>query len=278
MQTQKTSTDTYVLGQAPEAIQRLLKQGQLINPFMHRMLEEVGMSNGMNVLDLGCGPGDVSLLAAELVGKTGRVLGIDTNPAVLQLAQARAHEAGFEHVSFQASDVRHLELDQKYDAIVGRLILMYLPERAEILHRLAQHLRPGGILAFQEYDLSEDISRNYPPSALWQQAGSWVNQAFQRTGAETQMGLKLYRTSLEAVLPAPHMRYESVIDGGPLCPVYDLLADVIRALLPNLVKFGIATAEEIDIDTLADRLCAEIVRHNGVARAPAVVSAWIHKP
>jgi ubiquinone/menaquinone biosynthesis C-methylase UbiE len=277
MQTQKSSTETYVLGQAPEAIQRLLKQGQLINPFMRRMLEEVGMSSGMNVLDLGCGPGDVSLIAAELVGKTGRVLGIDTNPAVLQLARARAHEAGFEHVSFQASDVRDLDLDQEYDAIVGRLILMYLPERAEVLHRLAQRLRPGGVLAFQEYDLSEDISRCYPPSELWRQAGSWVNQAFQRVGAETQMGLKLYGSFLEAGLPTPRMRYESVIDGGPACPVYDLLSDVIRALLPNLVNFGIATFEEVDIDTLADRLRAEIVRHNGVARAPAVVSAWVRK-
>ncbi len=90
MQTQKPSTDMYVLGQAPEAIRRLLKQGQLLNPFTRKVLEEAGITTGMNVLDLGCGPGDVSLLAAELVGETGRVLGIDTNPAVLQIAQARA--------------------------------------------------------------------------------------------------------------------------------------------------------------------------------------------
>ncbi|MBO0784377.1 MAG: class I SAM-dependent methyltransferase [Ktedonobacteraceae bacterium] len=117
---QNPSNDTYVLGQAPEAIQRLLRQGQLINPFTRRVLEDAGITTGMNVLDLGCGPGDVSLLVAELVGETGRVLGVDSNPAVLQLAQARAQEAGFGHVSFQAEDIRNLMLDQEFDAIVGR--------------------------------------------------------------------------------------------------------------------------------------------------------------
>ena len=120
MQTQKSSTDTYVLGQAPEAIQRLLKQGQLLNPFTRRVLEEAG-------------------------------------------------------------------------------------------------------------------------------------------------------------LPAPQMRYEAVLAGGPASPIYELVADTVRALLPMLVKFGIATQEEVDIETLADRLRMEIASHHGVARSPALVSAWVRK-
>ena len=277
MERQKSSTDTYVLGQAPEAIQRLLRQGQLINPFTHRVLEEAGITAGMNVLDLGCGPGDVSLLAAELVGKTGRVLGVDTNPAVLQLAQMRAQEAGLRHVSFLEGDIRNITLDQEYDAIVGRFVLQYLPERAAILRRLMQHLRPGGVVAFQEYDLSTDSSLFSPPSPLWQQVWDWMTQTFQRAGAELQMGLKLYGTLLEAGLPAPQMRYEAVLAGGPTSPVYELYANTVRAALPMLVKFGVATAEDVDIETLADRLRAEIVSHQGVARSPALVSAWIRK-
>lgn len=280
-QNPSTATDTYVLGQAPEAIQRLLKQGQLLNPFTQRVFEESGITAGMNVLDLGCGPGDVSLLVAELVGERGHVLGVDSNPAVVHLAQARAQQAGFAHATFLAGDVRDLTLDQEYDAIVGRLILMYLPERATILRRLAQHLRPGGILAFQEYDLSDlsiDSTLCYPSSPLWQQTRNWINQAFQRAGAELQMGLKIYGTFLEAALPAPQLRYEAILAGGPQSPIYEFLADVVRALLPMLVQFGIATAEEVDIETLEDRLREEIVPHQGVARTPAIVSAWARKP
>ena len=278
MQTQKPSTNTYVLGQAPEAIRRLLKQGQLLNPFTRKLLEEAGITTGMNVLDLGCGPGDVSLLAASLVGSTGSVLGVDTNPAVLQLAQVRAQEAGFGQVSFQAGDINDLTLDQEYDAIVGRLVLQYLPERAAILRCLTQRLQPGGVVVFQEYDLSTDLSLFYPLSLLGQQVWSWITQAFQGAGAELQMGLKLYGTFLEAGLPGPQMRYEAVLAGGSASPVYELAADTVRALLPMLVKFGIATAEEVDIETLEDRLRTEIVSHQGVARSPAIVSAWVRKP
>jgi ubiquinone/menaquinone biosynthesis C-methylase UbiE len=274
----QSSTNTYALGQAPEAIQRLLYQSQLINPFTRRVLEEAGITTGMKVLDLGCGPGDVSLIAAELVGTSGSVLGIDTNPDVLQLASARAKAANLTHISFQATNVRDLTLDQQYDAIVGRLILMYLPERASILRRLTQHLRPGGIIAFQEFDLSKDISLFYPPSPIWHQGWDWVIQAFQKAGAETQMGLKLYAAFIEAGLSSPQMRFEAVFGGGPTSGVYKLLADTLRALLPMIVKFGIASAEEVDIETMEEHMRTEIVNSHGVARLPALVSAWVRKP
>jgi ubiquinone/menaquinone biosynthesis C-methylase UbiE len=278
VQTQIPLTDTYVLGQAPEAIQRLLKQGQLLNPFTRRMLEAAGITAGMRVLDLGCGPGDVSLLVAELVGETGHVVGVDANPGVLDLARARAQKAGLAQVSFLGRDIRELTLDQDYDAIVGRLILLYLPERADILRRLAQRLRPGGVVAFQEYDLFTDPNLLYPPSQLWQQTWSWIIQAFHRAGAELQMGSKLYSTFLEAGLSDPQMRYEAIVAGGPESPIYEFVADVVRALLPMLVKFGIATAEDVGIETLADRLGTEIVSRQGVARSPALVAAWTRKP
>src|SRR5262245_20734448 len=133
MLTQKPSPDAYILGHAPEAVLRLLKQGQLINPSTHRRFEEAGITSGMKVLDLGCGPGDVSLLAGEMVGKTGRVLGVDKNPVVLQVAQARAQEAGLTQISFLAADIREVKLEQQFDAIVGRFVLQYLTERAAIL-------------------------------------------------------------------------------------------------------------------------------------------------
>jgi SAM-dependent methyltransferase len=249
----------------------------MINPFTQHMLKEAGITTGMNVLDLGCGPGEVSLIAAELVGATGSVLGIDTNPDVLQLAHARAQDAGFKHASFLASDIRELALDQEYDAIVGRLILLYLPERLAILRRLTQHLRPGGVVAFQEYDMAGAADTTLPHSPFFEQVWTWMTQAFQRAGVEIRMGMKLHSTFLEADLPAPHLRHEADIGAGPDWLGYEVLANVVRALLPLIVKFGIATAEEVDIETLADRLREEIVSHNGVARSPALISAWVRK-
>jgi ubiquinone/menaquinone biosynthesis C-methylase UbiE len=75
-----------VLGHTSQAIQRLLNLAQIYQPFTRRMLVEAGITTGMQVLDVGCGPGDVSLLIAELVGETGSVLGIDASEDMLQVA------------------------------------------------------------------------------------------------------------------------------------------------------------------------------------------------
>lgn len=275
MQDQKSSAQNYALAHTPKEIQRLLIQGQLLNPFTRQMLEDAGLTSGMQVLDVGCGPGDVSLIAAELVGETGSVLGVDANADVLQLARARAQAADLSNVSFLAGDIRSLPLDQHYDAIVGRFILQHLPERATLLRRLATHLRPGGIVAFQEYDLPNHTDAFYPPSPLWEQAYAWIMDAFQRAGVEHRMGMSLHSTFLAAGLPAPRLRYEAAIGSRPEWLGYELMAETVRATLPLILKFGIATAEEADIETLADRLRAENSRQQGIARLPAHVSAWV---
>ena len=91
------------------------------------------------------------------------------------------------------------------------------------------------------------------------------------------MGMKLYATFLEVGLPAPELRYETAIGGGPVWPGYQWVADAVRATLPLILKFGIATAEEVGMDTLANRLREEVVSQGGVARLPALVSAWTRK-
>jgi SAM-dependent methyltransferase len=274
MSDMSSSSQSYALGHTSEAFHRLLVQGQLFHPFTRQLLVDAGLKAGMHVLDLGCGPGDVSLLAAELVGERGLVLGVDTNANTLELAQARAQAAGLSHVAFQVGNINALALTQQFDAIIGRLILMYLPEPAAVLRQLATSLRPGGVLAFQEHDIPSQDDATLPASPLWQQAMSWVRQAFHMAGVESRMGMKLCGTFLAAGLSVPQLRYEAAIGTGPQWVGYEILAGVVRDLLPLLQKFGIATPEEIRIETLAVRLREEIVGAGGVARLPALVSAW----
>src|SRR5438034_11785101 len=163
----QSSAQTYALGHTAKAFQRLLVQGQLFNPFTRRLLEDAGLRAGMHVLDLGCGPGDVSLLAAELVGEQGSVLGVDTNASVLHIAQARAQAANLSHVSFLVGNIDELALTQQFDAIVGRLILMYLPQPAAVLRQLSTHLRPGRVLPSHEHDIPSHSDATLPASPLW---------------------------------------------------------------------------------------------------------------
>jgi hypothetical protein len=73
-------------------------------------------------------------------------------------------------------------------------------------------------------------------------------------GPEQQMSSKLHRTYLDAGLPEPQLRLEAPVGGGEYWPGYAYVADTVRSLLPMLEAMGAATAEEVQVDTLADRL------------------------
>jgi len=138
----------YVPGHSARELDRLSVQARMYEPFTRRLFREAGLLPGMRVLDVGCGSGDVTLLAGELVGPTGAVVGIDRAPAAIVRAKARAESQRVSNVQFVEGDPTLTRFDEGFDAIVGRLILMYYPDPIDALRRLLAHLRPGGICCF----------------------------------------------------------------------------------------------------------------------------------
>jgi hypothetical protein len=95
-----------------------------------------------------------------------------------------------------------------------------------------------------------------------------------RARTDVEMGLKLYRTFVDAGLPAPQLRSAAPIGGGPSWPGYTYLAGTLRSLLPFLEQVGAVVPGEVAIDTMEDRLRDEIVARNGVQILPPLVGAW----
>jgi SAM-dependent methyltransferase len=280
--TQSITDTSYVFGHSDEEIQRLPQQARLGNPCTRRFLEQAGISAGMKVLDVGSGPGEVAMLLAERVGPGGAVVGVEIDPDTLDIARARV--AGYENISFVAGDINRVDLDDDFDAIVGRLILIHLREPAATLRSLVCHLRPGGLVAFQDVDFTPP-GVSMPPSRLCEQLDTWIKEAFRCARLEMQMGLKLYHLFLEAGLPAPCMSSEAAFVIGTresnqaeLELVSAWAVNVVHLLLPLILKSGIATAEEVAIDTLAERLRAEWATQHMVWRFGGdLVSAWTRK-
>jgi ubiquinone/menaquinone biosynthesis C-methylase UbiE len=96
----------YVFGHSQREIQRLISQAAIVRRVTESLLWNVKVGPGMQVLDLGCGAGDVSMLAAEFVGPTGLVVEIDRSREVLTLAAEEAHAAGLREVSFEQACLR----------------------------------------------------------------------------------------------------------------------------------------------------------------------------
>src|SRR5438128_110207 len=94
----------YLMGQSEEENQRLVEQARILALPLRRFLEDAGIGPGMRVLEIGSGAGDVALVAAELVGPSGTVTGVDMNGALLEKARERARSAGLGNVTFVVGD------------------------------------------------------------------------------------------------------------------------------------------------------------------------------
>src|SRR4030095_1044510 len=98
----------YSIEQSEAEMQRLALQAEVLEAQPTRWLfEQAGLTGGMHVLDVGCGTGDVSFLAAQMVGPKGAVVGVDNSPRALEIARFRAARAGLTNVSFFEADVQN---------------------------------------------------------------------------------------------------------------------------------------------------------------------------
>ncbi len=267
----------YVTSHSKHERDRLVRQSRLFGSFTRQLFLDAGLTKGMRVLDVGCGVGDVSLLCADLVGPKGEVVGVDRDPLAVSAAQERVRAMWVRGVRFLEGELRTLAFDAPFDAVVGRFVLMHTADPAEALRVLLPYLRPQGIMAFQEMDFSV-LPTSVPLSPLYERMLGWLRQTFELAGVELQMGFKLHATYVEAGLSAPQLRMDTVLGGGPDFEGYQYMADSWRSFLPMMEKFGVATADEVDIDTLAERLRAEVVQSSGCLSLQPIVGSWARKP
>ena len=275
---ESNSDRAYTMGRSKEETERLIQQSGLYEDITGRLLRDAGLFTGMKVLDIGSGAGDVTFAAAELVGSEGEVLGVDMNPEILETARTRARTAGLANVQFVAGDAQTLGLPNDFDALIGRLVLMYLPNPVDTLKQLATRLRPGGIVAFQEVDFTTYSSIARPETPMMNQLAEWGVEVFRRSGANVGMGLDLYSTFVDAGLPEPSLQYTAPVGGPETWIGYQFIAAAFRSILPLLERFEIATAEEVDLDTLAQRLRAEVVASKRPLILPPHITAWAQLP
>ena len=262
------------MGRSKGETERLIEQSQLYEDVTRRFFLRSGIAKGMKVLDVGSGAGDVALALAEFVGPDGTVVGVDLNPDILKTAQARADAAGFSNIEFIAGDTRTLDLPNDFDAVVGRLVLMYMADPAEALQHLATHLRPGGIVAFQEVDFTPYTAAVHPDTPLANTLIEWGRTVFERSGAHLEMGMDLYKAFVDAGLPEPTLHFEAPMGGPEDWPGFEYLANSFRSLVPLLEAYGITTAEELDVDTLAGRIQAEVAAAKRPIMLPPHITAY----
>ncbi|OBI42666.1 class I SAM-dependent methyltransferase [Mycobacterium colombiense] len=263
---------TYVLGHADAEVQRLLLQGRLYDHHTEHALRLAGLRPGMRVLDIGSGPGDVSFVAARLVGPTGTVLGVDAAPAMVELARTRAAEKGLTTVHFMQSAVDSIALDEPVDAVVGRLILMHLPDPAATLRHLVSFVRPGGVVAFSENDIT--ATRTIPDMPLFDQVTAGIVRAFETMGLSAAFGNTLHTVFADAGLGAPRLTQGTPIGTADDIDLLAYAAEVWRLVSPVAEQHGFAIDEVADIDGFVPRFREQALAVNALIAMPPMITAW----
>ena len=268
----------YALGRTIAEYDRLIEQAEMIRPLTERMLRAAGIGAGMNVLDIGCGVGDVSFLVSELVGPEGSVVGIDLDGAVLRFADERRAKLGIANVVFHEADARSVHSERLFDAAVGRFVLMYMSDPTAALRLIAERVRPGGVVAFHEWaaGISPASAMNQPVLAAFQ---NLISRTFERSGARLEIGTELYWRMRDAGLepePRPLAEIAICVDQGALA--YRRWALFARSMLPKIVEYGFAAEQEI-IDTVERRLRDELMNGRGLMPLSwLMIGQWARKP
>jgi 2-polyprenyl-3-methyl-5-hydroxy-6-metoxy-1,4-benzoquinol methylase len=271
-----SSSQVYIMGHTDHERRRLALQAQALNPFTNEFFYRAGIAPGMRVLDLGCGVGEVSLIASRIVGPSGSVTGVDIDEAALAIARQRAAEEGFDHAQFIQANVTEFNDGAPYDAVVGRLILIHAPDAAEMVRHAASLVRTGGIVAFQDYDLSR-MMPTWPRKPLQEKTFRYFIDLFTRFTPAADVGTRLYQLLQGAGLESVQCRAEIPVDGGPDSIFHEWFAETVRTVVPKLEAAGIATAAEIEIETLAERLRTEVEALGGCVTGPILWSAAARK-
>jgi SAM-dependent methyltransferase len=240
---------------------------------------ELDLRAGERVLDVGCGSGDAARGLAALVGPGGRVVGVDRSETMIREARRRLAGRALP-VAFQQRTQGFLRASlpqaiSKVDAPDPGTIRVRLAQPAAdfiLAIAAAQSVMVARELVDQRGDLKEGPMIGTVPFLIEKTEREGTSVA-RRNSDYFLPGIPY----VGAGLPPPRIRAHALVGGGPDWEGFAWIAGVLRSLLPRIVELGIASAEDVGVETLADRLRAEFQRGGAAAMWMPMIDAWARR-
>lgn len=265
----------YALGHSPEEYRRLRMQARVWEGATGRLLDQLGLGPGASCLDAGCGPGETMRTMARRVGPTGRVLGVDADAALGEMALAMLHGDGHRNCSFRAQDLAAGEPlpGAPFSLVYSRLLLFHLPQRVAVLARLWDAVAPGGHLVVQDYDIRS--AGVLPPLGSVSELLRVITAAFTAAGCDVHAGSHLAQLFAQAGAGSPDgTDVASRIE--PLATGRAMLQSTFLSVLPAALASGITT--RTDADAALAAIGRDATRHaDRPVLWPLLIGAWKRK-
>jgi 2-polyprenyl-3-methyl-5-hydroxy-6-metoxy-1,4-benzoquinol methylase len=232
----------YAICGGSEGKERLKLISQVMLPTTSQLLKTAGISDGMKCLDVGCGGGYVTLLMAGLVGPQGKVVGTDSDAAILALAREDAEAGHFENVEFRHTDASNCQGEAEYDLVYARFVLTHLSEPEKCLNAMLKASKLKGVIVIEDIDFAGSFC--YPYCAAYQRYTELYQQVVHQRGGDPNIGPKLpgmlRRAGAEEV--QVNVVQPTHIEGDG-----KLIASITMARISDsVVSDGVATEDEVE--------------------------------
>ncbi|HEX3505312.1 MAG TPA: class I SAM-dependent methyltransferase [Xanthobacteraceae bacterium] len=271
--TSRAQNVEYVPGHSPAEIQRLMLQAKLLRPVTERLLRCAGVESGMRLLDVGCGAGDVALLAAQLVGASGKVVAVDPSPEAIAVTQERARQAGLPNIETKVAALDEVT-ESDFDAVVGRYVLVHQIDPAAFLKKAASLLRTDGIVAFHEPNLVHKIT-TLPRVPEIDLAGDMIRSVVYRHLKNYDAGSRMTEHFFNAGLPSPKLFAETIVDSGEEPALYTWLAATLLLALQHIEGMGLAIDKVPRLEDLEQQLRTRLRTVHGQMEVLAQICGWV---
>jgi len=271
--TNKVDSTTYLLGQSEEETNRLQDQARRLQDVTQTVLSQLDLAEGMNCLDVGCGAGDGMKLLGELVGKSGKVTGLDIDGNLGRSVTESLNATGISTFDFIEGDVHAVENipTGEYDLTFARLLLLHVTNPVSTISRMWHWTKPNGHLVVMDYDFH--TQGTYPQLDVVDEYSRVIFDIFTATGRDARVGHKLPAYVGQACGGKPVESHVWAIM-LPMSEIADLLSATYKSLLPVALKLGV-TSEDKATEFLAEM--DEARSSDAQYLSPMVISAWKQK-
>ena len=205
------------------------------------LLDRAGLRPGMHCLDVGCGIGAVAFRMAEIVGPTGRVVGMDIDERCVELAHLEVQRLAM-NVELRSGSVTDFQDASAFDLVFGRFVLTHLREPEKALQRMVQAARPGGVVVVEDIQFSGHFSQ--PSCPAFDRYVALYQQVVERKGGDPNIGPRLLGMFLDVRLAEVELEViQPTYRQGPGKQIAGVTMEHIREAV---VGAGLATDEEVD--------------------------------
>jgi 2-polyprenyl-3-methyl-5-hydroxy-6-metoxy-1,4-benzoquinol methylase len=265
-------SEHYVIRGGVHGRERLRVLARVMQTSTDSLLERLGVNDGLMCLDVGCGGGDVSLELARRVAPHGKVLGVDIDKTILDLARREAEDRGILNLEFRERDIRAHHAGSVFDVVYARFLLTHLDDPARVVAAFYKHLRPGGLVIIEDVDVRGCFT--YPESKAFRRFLELYSAVVSRRGGDPDIGPRLPVLLADGGFEEVEMNIvQPAGTRGEVKLIYPL---TFEGIADTVLEDRLATREEID--NVIDELFEFAENPRTVAGLPRVVQAWGRRP